>query len=1304
MPFDVFLSHNSREKPVVEQIAHKLKRAGLSCWLDKWCLTPGARWQDELAVGLRDSAACAVFVGPNDAGTWEREEVDLALDHAVKHRGFRVFLVLLPGVSEPFDPNGLSPFLSTRTWVDLRQGFEGSSFQRLVNAIKGVPLAPVLPVVEESGTACPYRGLQPFDTEHAPFYFGRDSEIQRLVEQLKTTHFLSVLGPSGSGKSSLVRAGLLPALRAGVVPGSEQWPIQIFTPGADPLTQLAAQLVRLSSQGAMHDTIDRLTADPRTLHLACALAMADRPADARVVWVVDQFEEIFTLCRNDAARAQFIANLLFASSPSGRAVVIITMRADFYHRCAAHSDLAARVAASQFLVGPLSRDGLRQAIEEPARLVGLEFEDGLVATILDDVEGEPGALPLLEHSLLELWERRRARMLTLEGYRESGGVFGAIARRADAIYNGFDETQKVVTRRLLLRLTHIGEGTEDTRRRAPMSELVTSREQTTLIEEVVQAWTDARLLTLSADETGERWVTVSHEALIRAWPRLRSWIDEDRAGQRLHRQITDASHEWQRLSRDESALLRGVRLAQAREFEAQHAGLLNELEHAYVGASDALQRAEAAQRDRRRRRVVVSLSAGISIALILAALAGWQWQRAERQQRSATVRGMTARSDLLRTQALATPRGWPALLHRSALLAIEARRLGADRDNARALNAAADMLGRSPRRIDVPLESVGGISPSADRVAVHSPDSAALNVLNLTDGATLATIPVKAVQGGAMFSPSGRYLIVASESLVSAWEPCAGTAPKQLWSLPVTIEEITTSLRVPAVFDRTEKTVAIIDGKAVLLLDVATGQRLRRFENPAPVSQVTFSADSRKLAWSAGTTASIFTMSTGLTIRVEHPDEITWLAIDDRGTRVATSRAEHVEVWEATGEPVAKFDSPLGSQDDGGEDILVTRFDETGSKLTVIGDGNAPGRQFSLSPVTELFELDASGSRLQSYDAHHLGSEPDGAIEVWDLARAEPIVRLLHKADSRPQVFVYAAEHRRLAVFDEKSVWIYDTSPGTSESRWRVEELNAMALSPDGAVLVGAGADEAMHAWDPVSRTALWSHRGINAKVTIKDSDGEKQVWPNVSAIVFSRDGKHVEARLSGGKARVFEAQSGREVSAETVAFIPARDLSWNPREMFSADGTLRAFGDGSDLRIQRVDGAGELARIPPDADRNTERHDIQAAVFSADGRYLVTGGGDKTERVWSLTGDELSLIRHNGAVDKVAFSADGRFVTTVVGREVATWIWREDDLKDLICKRLQHNLSREEWRAHLGESSYEPTCDGLPTPPDGQR
>ncbi|MDR4495708.1 MAG: TIR domain-containing protein, partial [Nitrospirales bacterium] len=544
--FDVFLSYNRQDGDVVRRIAEKLKQARIAPWLDTWCLTPGKPWQAEMASGLLQSSSCAVFVGPADLGDWEREELGLALDRAVKERGFRIFLVLLPGFPEPFDVTKLHPFLSTRTWVDFRGGFQSARlFQPLVNAIKGVPYGPDLQC-ELQQTDRPYRGLQVFDEEHAKWYFGRNGEIQRVLEKLKISRFLAIVGPSGSGKSSLARAGLIPRLREGALPGSDTWPISVLCPGSNPLASLAALLLRIHPAEGMPQTVDSLSNDPRTLHLAASLLLSQKPSTARMFLLIDQFEEIFTLCSSEEERTSFLENLVYAGSqPGGKLTVVLTMRADFYPKCAAYPDFSTRLASHQFLVSPMSEDGLRQAIEAPAHLLNHEFEEGLVDTILKDVSAQPGALPLLEYALMELWDRRRGRLLTLEGYREIGGIEGALAQRADSIFQQFSPIEQGFVRQLMLRLTQPGEGTEDTRRRTEIGQLSLSHSKGSM-DHVVHAMVNSRLLTVSRDETTnqENLIEVSHEALIRGWPKLRQWIDADREGIREHHRINEAAQEW----------------------------------------------------------------------------------------------------------------------------------------------------------------------------------------------------------------------------------------------------------------------------------------------------------------------------------------------------------------------------------------------------------------------------------------------------------------------------------------------------------------------------------------------------------------------------------------------------------------------------------------------------------------------------------------------------------------------------------------------------------------------------------------
>lgn len=592
--FDVFLSYNRRDEEVVCRVAEGLRAGGLRPWLDRWSLTPGGAWQDELSAGLECSRSCAVLLGPHDVGGWGRLELAVALDLMARDPGFRVFPVLLPGL-EPFDPNTLPLWLRTRTWVDLRAGPDDArAMGDLLHAVKGLPFGARGPAATPSGV-CPYRGLQTFDEEHAAVFVGREGDTQRLVELLRHSRFLAVLGPSGSGKSSLVRAGVVPALRDGGLPGSDAWRVSVIRPGAQPLAALATQLVELREGGAMGETLDEMARDPRALHLAVELALAHDGPDARVLLVVDQLEEIFTVCRSERERIATFDNLVHASTvPGGRTVVVVTMRADWYAQLAAYPRLAQLATAHQALVGPLDVAALRRVIAEPAAFAGLDLEAGLLDTIVDDVSGEPGGLPLLAHALLETWTRRVGTTLTLEGYRDSGGVRDALCTRAEQVFTQLAADEQQIARGVLLRLTQPGEGTEDTRRRAELAELVNSPRDRDAVHLVVSRLAEARLLTSASDAHGTTWIDVSHEALIRGWPRLRGWIDDQRESLRAHRRLTDDAQEWQLGGRHRSLLLRGRALANAQEWVRSTSPALNDLERAFLAAGTRLRRARRA--------------------------------------------------------------------------------------------------------------------------------------------------------------------------------------------------------------------------------------------------------------------------------------------------------------------------------------------------------------------------------------------------------------------------------------------------------------------------------------------------------------------------------------------------------------------------------------------------------------------------------------------------------------------------------------------------------------------------------------
>jgi hypothetical protein len=441
-------------------------------------------------------------------------------------------------------------------------------------------------------------------------------------------------------------------------------------PRARPLTALAALLTRLDLTKDMGATIDGLMTDDRTLDLAVVSKLSQRPPSDRLVLVVDQFEEVFTLCQDEDERSRFLANLIHAAVvPGGQCIVVITLRADFYHRCAESPTLSTQLAAHQFLVSPLGEEGLRQAIEAPALLVGLHLEYGLLDTILADVAARPGALPLLEHALLEVWHRRRGNLLTLAGYQASGGVQGAISRRAEEIFNGFDERQQAIARRALVRLTQPGEGTEDTRRRATLNELVPRDTDEASVESVVDALVQARLLTASQDDGGSaRQIDVAHEALIRGWPRLKAWLDEDRDGMRIQHRLTDAALEWDHLERDGGLLYRGRRLDEAEEWARAHGDDLSALEDAFLSASVANRDRVIEERVRReqeraaqqhekavqQRRLIGVLAGGLIAAVVLLGIAAWQWQQAELQRQVAEQQRQRADSRFADVRQLAS--------------------------------------------------------------------------------------------------------------------------------------------------------------------------------------------------------------------------------------------------------------------------------------------------------------------------------------------------------------------------------------------------------------------------------------------------------------------------------------------------------------------------------------------------------------------------------------------------------------------------------------------------------------------------
>ncbi|MGH8907810.1 MAG: TIR domain-containing protein [Egibacteraceae bacterium] len=1090
MQFDVFLSHSSADD--LERIAERLRREGIQPWLDRWRLRGGDDWQQEISQGLRACGACAVFVGPAGLGDWAREELRVAHGRAAKDRAFRLFMVLLPGAPKPDDPS--LAFLTSRTWVDLRAGPDDpDAFARLVDAITDrTPHA----VVEQRDDVCPYRGLEVFDAAHAEFFFGRDTDIALVVEKLKTSRFLAVLGPSGCGKSSLVRAGMIPALKGGALPGSEGWTVGLVTPGARPLSVLAPQVARLLPQESMLDIRKQLRADEHHLDLAVSLGMAERPAGERMVLVVDQFEEVFTLCADEAERAAFVANLCYAASiPGGRVAVVAAMRADFYHRCAAYPALGALMAARQFLVSPLDQDALREVIERPARQVGLTLEAGLAEAILDDVADRPGSLPLLEHVLWEVWQRRRGRLLTFEAYVASGGVEGALAQRANGVYDGLEPVQREIARRVLLRLVQPGEGSEDTRRRARMDELLTGLAQEADLEAAVKALADGRLLTTGRDEvTGERVVDVAHEALIRGWPRLRAWIEEDRELLRAQRRLTEATGEWDVNEREEAFLYRGARLAAWQDRPLED---LNALERAFLAAGRAL---EARERAGTRRRVHLTVS-GLSITLVIITVLAI-WALSSRDLARSRELAASARVQLSRDPELSI------LLARQAL----AVRLTPEAE-AVLRQAVVDF------RVRVTLSGHTGpvwgvaFSPDGQRVASAGNDGT-VRVWPAAGDAdpTVLSGHTGPVQGVAL-SPDGQQVVSAGEDgTVRVW-PAAGDAD------PIILSGHTGPVWGVALSPDGQQVVSAGEDGTVRVWPAAgDADPIILFGHIGLVWGVAFSPDGQRLA-SAGAdgTVRIWPARGGAdpTVLVGHTDQVLGVAFSPDGQRVVSAGNDGtVRVWPARG----------------------------GADPTVLSGHTAPVWDVVFSP---------DGQRLAS-------ASFDGTVRVWPVAGgAGPTVLSGHTAPVWDVVFSPDGQRLASASFDG-TVRIWQAANGADPVilAGHTGPVFGVALSPDGQRVASGGNDGMVRVWpvaggaDPV---VLSGHNGAvrsvafspdGQRVASAGADGTVRIWRAaggadpivltghagaVRGVAFSPDGQRVASAGDDGLVRVWPARGGAD-------------------------------------------------------------------------------------------------------------------------------------------------------------------------------
>ncbi|MBN1991575.1 MAG: protein kinase [Anaerolineae bacterium] len=1050
------------------------------------------------------------------------------------------------------------------------------SAQELLAAVEDI-VAPAALFGEElappTDSRCPYRGLQAFEEEHAEFYFGREALIGRLSEKLKqtltataagetqTSRFLAVLGASGSGKSSLVQAGLIPALRLGVLPGSDRWVIRVMKPGSRPLEELAWQLAAIlggeERSEAKNRLFKQLTVDGRTLHLLTRMAWWRTAPECRLLLVIDQFEELFTLCRNEAERESFIENLLYAAAVNtGRVIVLLTMRADFYHRCAAHRDLANRISAQQLLVGPMNEAELRRAIEQPALRVGLRFEAGLINAILADVADQPGALPLLQHALLELWENRYGPLLLLRAYQTSGGVSGAIARRADMLYQSFSPAEQTIVRQVMLRLTQPGEGTEDTRRRARRSELLLgagragpddSHLHAQTVERVLQRLTDARLITTSRDaDTGWEYVDVAHEALIRGWTRLRQWIDRDRESLRTHRRLTEAAAEWERFDHDASYLYRGARLAEAEEWGQAHSGELNVLEQQFLQASvqlrdqellalearrqreleqaQALAKAERrraeeqARATRRLRRLALALAVVFLLALAAAILAWTQQQRAgvneqlAREQAAvalaaeqvAETRRLEAETAQAEAVAAKNEAEQSARQARAGQLAAQAQTAALEHYPQRSLLLAAEAL-------NINLQAGAPPLPSAENALRQNlADSGGRSLIGQDDLLTTMAI-----------SPDHRWLVTASGAIA------------RLWSLP----PVSSSPR-------------------------ATGAPFILSGHRSPLTTIAFSP-----APLAGDTGK------------------RWLATGDE--------SGVVRLWDVsaqfTTENTSETELTIPSLDLAGHNAAITAIVfSPDQRWLVTGSADTTVRLWDLSTLLD------SGLPLTDVSA----AEGLAAIPSITLSDHQSPITTLAISSASPEAYT---DHHWLVTGDESGVaYLWNVSAILRAGLAAAGAFSAENLIAPSAILSGHQAAITAIVISPDRR---WLATGSD--------DATARLW-SFSALLEPDQNRNQDAPETSPPSIVLPNQSFVTVMAASPDGRWLAIGSWdNTARLWDAPALL-------ELGLSRDRGAAGSAVAPVVLRGHDEP--VLAVGFSPDNHWLVTGSSDHTARLWDLT------------------------------------------------------------------------------------